>query len=202
MSRGFKVSGPNVTVNLGDPTPVINKLAGLADNLQKNAGRAAAKKGMAIVRDAAIANAKRLDDPKTPEAVWKNIVVNNSARRGKRIGGIVMRVGVRGGARKEGNKKDVAPHKPNLYVDNEENRALNRVGLEYRQAKGKIARDNPGGDTWYWRFLEFGTEKTRARPFIQSTLAENVQAVTDAVATELNKGIDKAISKQSNGSSS
>ena len=72
-----------------------------ADNLQKNAGRAAAKKGMAIVRNAAIANAKKIDREETPdETIWKNIVVNNSAKRGKQIGGVVMRVGVRGGARK------------------------------------------------------------------------------------------------------
>ena len=54
---------------------------------------------MAIVRDEARRNAKKLDDKDSPNAIWKNIRVQEATRSGRRIGGVVMRVGVAGGAR-------------------------------------------------------------------------------------------------------
>jgi HK97 gp10 family phage protein len=51
---------------------------------------------MAIVRDAARANAKTLDDPQTAEKIWKNIVI--AAGKTRNPNEVVMRVGVRGGA--------------------------------------------------------------------------------------------------------
>jgi HK97 gp10 family phage protein len=52
---------------------------------------------------------------------------------------------------------------------------------------------NPGGDTFYFRFLEFGTSKMAARPFIRPALSQNAQRATDVVVESLNKEIDKAI---------
>jgi HK97 gp10 family phage protein len=66
--------------------------------------RCAGTKAMRIVRDAARAKAQALDDPKTPANIAKNIVTRNDARGGKRIGGVVIKVGIVGGAR---------PHKGN-----------------------------------------------------------------------------------------
>ena len=54
---------------------------------------------MNIVRDAARANARAFDDPETKEAIWKRIVTQESRRRSTGFDGIIMRVGVRGGAR-------------------------------------------------------------------------------------------------------
>jgi HK97 gp10 family phage protein len=59
---------------------------------------AAARKGMNVVRDAARANARAIDDPASAAIIAKNIVTQNSARAGRREGGVVMRVGVMGGA--------------------------------------------------------------------------------------------------------
>jgi HK97 gp10 family phage protein len=53
---------------------------------------------MTIVRNAARANAKRVDAKDSKERIWKNIVMQESGKAGKRIGGVVMKVGVRGGA--------------------------------------------------------------------------------------------------------
>lgn len=68
-------------------------------NLQKKGLTAAVRKGANVIRDTARANALAIDDPETSEMIQKNIAVQNSARRGKAVGGVVMRVGVMGGAR-------------------------------------------------------------------------------------------------------
>lgn len=62
----------------------------------KRIARKAARQAMNIVRDAARANAKAIDDPKTAEKIWKNIAVSGGKSRNPND--IVMRVGVRGGA--------------------------------------------------------------------------------------------------------
>ena len=69
--------------------------------LMKNAARRSARKAMVIVRDAARANAKGLDDPETAEKIWKNIAI--AAGKTKNPNVVVMRVGVRGGAAQNAN---------------------------------------------------------------------------------------------------
>ncbi len=89
-----------------------------------------------------------LDDGTTSEKIWKNIVTKPAKSRSKSY--VVMRVGIKGGAK---------------YADTSVNRRLGRVGQENENAGSK---SNPGGDTWYWRFLEFGTSRTRAKPFLRT----------------------------------
>ncbi|MCY1547040.1 phage protein, HK97 gp10 family [compost metagenome] len=93
-------------------------------------------------------------------------MVQESSRRSKAVGGVVMRVGVLGGAR--------------------DTKLGGLVGA-------KSLKDNPGGDTWYWRFLEFGTEQQAAQPFMRPALEENTDNVTETMAVELNKALDKLV---------
>ncbi|MCL6245216.1 HK97 gp10 family phage protein [Acinetobacter sp. ANC 7200] len=73
------------------------KLTKLANTkIAKRIARKAARQAMNIVRDAARANAKVIDDPETAEKIWKNIAV--SGGKSRNANEIVMRVGVRGGA--------------------------------------------------------------------------------------------------------
>ncbi|MEO8466243.1 MAG: HK97-gp10 family putative phage morphogenesis protein [Gammaproteobacteria bacterium] len=127
----------------------------LSVKLQKKALAAAVRKGANLVRDAAKAGAMAIDDPATAESIYKNVGVSFSARESRRQGGIVYRVGIRGGAR-----------------------------------KGK-GGGGPGGDTWYWRLVEFGTSRTQARPFLRPALENNAERATDAIAAELNRQLDK-----------
>lgn len=146
----------------------LKTMKGIAPELQKNGLKAAARRAMRVVRDAARRNAKTIDDPRTSEKIWKNITIRaGSARRNKKEGGIVMRVGVAGGAR-------------NMEA--------------YGEFKG-AGRANPGGDTWYWRLIEFGAEHIPARPFMRPALSENVQEVTAEFTKYLGPQIDKAIAK-------
>ena len=71
-----------------------------------------------------------------------------------------------------------------------------RVGLlggaRQQEQKGKPA---PGGHTFYWRFLEFGTEKMPARPFVRTALSENVAKATQTFVAEYSKALDRAIKR-------
>lgn len=76
---------------------------------------------------------------------------------------IVMRVGVRGGA------------------------AMN-------QHSDAVALSSlSGGNTTYWRYLEFGAATTPATPFMRPALARNIQHVTDKFAQVFNTEIDKEL---------
>ncbi|WP_441367815.1 HK97-gp10 family putative phage morphogenesis protein [Acinetobacter lwoffii] len=86
-----------VEFNIQGLEPVQERLKRLGNpRLMKNAARRSARKAMAIVRDAARANAKTLDDPQTAEKIWKNIAI--AAGKTRNPNEVVMRVGVRGGA--------------------------------------------------------------------------------------------------------
>lgn len=171
-------SSPNaeITATLTANADVVKRLKDLDEKMQKKEARRAARKAMQVVRKAAIANARQVDDEKTREAIYKNIAVQYSTRQSKRVGGVVTRVGVLGGARQ--------------YANTKENVRKRRAGKTYKTLGDK---GNPGGDTWYWRFLEFGTQHSRARPFLQSALAENTGQVTDVVVGELKLSLDKMV---------
>ena len=77
---------------------LIDRMSTLPDKLQKKGAVAAARAAMRLVVNKAKAKARGLDDPTTKQNIAKNIISANSPRGGKRIGGVVMRVGVAGGA--------------------------------------------------------------------------------------------------------
>lgn len=79
---------------------IKRKLEKLPKRLGNNAARRALRKGANVFRDAARVNAKQIDDPETREQIFKNIsVASGGSKREKRVGGVMVRVGVRGGAR-------------------------------------------------------------------------------------------------------
>lgn len=62
-------------------------------------------------------------------------------------------------------------------------------------AKTEKLAGNPGGDTRHWRFVEFGTEKTAAQPFLVPAFKGNLQAATDTFVKEYGKALDRALKK-------
>lgn len=153
---------------------IIDRLSKITPKLQQATGRRSARRAMAIVRAAARSRVKALDDPGSPERIWKNVYLQQSRRQSAAVGGVVMRVGILGGARNYGNTKA--------------NRRAGKVGQSYATGGDK---GNPGGDTWYWRFLELGTRKMDPRPFLLPALAENAQAVMNTLTSEMNDELDK-----------
>jgi HK97 gp10 family phage protein len=75
------------------------KLGTFSEKLREAAGRRSARKAMAIVRRDARARLAKIDDTATPEDIRKNVYIQQSRRQSRRIGGVVMRVGITGGAR-------------------------------------------------------------------------------------------------------
>lgn len=144
---------------------VIEKLKQMSPMVQKKGGRRALARAASIVRAAARQNAMGIDDRTTRELIAKNIAMQWMSGLNRRTGDLGYRIGVRGGAR------DMT--------------AYGEFGGE--------GRNNPGGDTWYWRFVEFGTSEARAKPFMRPALENNVQEATNAFAAELEKQIDKIL---------
>lgn len=75
-----------------------------------------------------------------------------------------------------------------------------RVGvLGGAAVNGKTDRSKlaalPGGETVYWRYIEFGTSKIPATPFMRPALQQNIQKVIDEFASTFMKSIEKAIAK-------
>lgn len=74
-----------------------------------------------------------------------------------------------------------------------------RVGILGGASRDKAPAGLPGGKTFFWRHLEFGTEKTRAQPFARRSLEDNIGAATSEFISQYKKAIDRAIRKASKG---
>lgn len=158
---------------------VLKKMRALPVDIRQKGARFALRKSANLVRDAAIANAERINDPATKEEIAKNIAVRFSSRESRRTGDVIFRVGVLGGARR--------------YANTKENRRARRVGESY-STDGSSA--NPGGDTYYWRFVEFGTQDAPAQPFMRPALENNTESATSTFARNLDGWLDRYFRKQ------
>lgn len=147
---------------------VLGRLDSLSEDVKYKGGRFALRKAANLIREKAIQNALKVDDPATPEVIAKNIVVRWSGRAFKRTGDLSFRVGVLGGAR------------------------------GFAAASGEMrgsGSNNPGGDTYYWRYLEFGTRDIPARPFMRSALSQNFEAATAEFVKHFGPAIDRALKR-------
>ncbi|WP_151746319.1 HK97-gp10 family putative phage morphogenesis protein [Acinetobacter soli] len=160
---------------------VLKKMERLSNQrLVKNAANRAARKAMNIVKDAAKQNAHRIDDPETREAIYENVTVSQGKTRNNTY--VRMRVGIMGGAGSNSKSK--------------------KIVFKERKKKGEakqILDENtialPGGNTKYWRFIEFGTSQMPATPFMRPALANNIQQVTNKFAESFSLELDKELLK-------
>lgn len=139
---------------------VTENLRHLAMNMQKKHARKASRKALKSVADSAKQNAKRLDDPETANKIYQNIAIR--ARKSSNRQQVKTSVGVLGGAKSPAKK----------------------VG----ELKGK-GKKNRGGDTFYWRFLEFGTSRIAATPFMRPAMSQNIGRIAQDFADELDEAI-------------
>lgn len=68
-------------------------------------------------------------------------------------------------------------------------------GAGGNQSKKDQGQGLPGGDTRHWRFVEFGTEKMAARPFLRPAMEQAAQRATDVFINQYDKAIDRALKK-------
>jgi len=71
-----------------------------------------------------------------------------------------------------------------------------RIGV---QGGAVSEKTNPalgkGRKTFHWRYLELGTEKQPAQPFLRPAMENNIEAVISTFVTQFEKAIDRAIKK-------
>lgn len=145
---------------------------------------------------------------------------NRFTRRGLRRGAAVVRNAVRRRAASLDDPETGESIAKNVTVQS--SRRLSKpgqIGFRVGIRGGAKKRDNvnnPGGDTWYWRFLEFGrgpvkSGKTKkqlankasgeffgdsvrpaaANPFMRPAMAESAEPAIDAVAISINADLDQ-----------
>ena len=51
-------------------------------------------------------------------------------------------------------------------------------------------------DAWYWHFIEFGTQKHSAQPYIRPTVAEIEPQLPQIFAREFGKKLEKALARE------
>ena len=71
------------------------------------------------------------------------------------------------------------------------NRAGKRLASALRRALG-VRRINIAGDYYYWRFLEFGTSKMAARPFLRPAFEAQKANAVEVFKTILADGVQAA----------
>lgn len=69
------------------------------------------------------------------------------------------------------------------------------VGVQGGAKKGGKAKKGKGGDTWYFRFVEFGTQHSAAQPFLRPAMESGQAQASQAFVDEYKKGIDRAIKR-------
>lgn len=202
------MADPLIKIKSLDET--IKRLQATDPKRQLGAYRAAARSAMLPLRNAIRASAQQFDNPETTNSIAKNVAVRSMSRQklrqaGGNAGDVGASVGIAGGARQ--------------YADSKENRRKGRAEQRYETGGSKT---NPGGDTWYWRLIEFGrrafttgtssitgkrvnlfnpstgknfgykVKGTAARPFMRPALPQNINQVIDRLAKRLKNIIDKS----------
>lgn len=195
-----------VEFNITGIDSLLGKLEAVSRDLRYKGGRSALRRAAKLIEAEAKKNALQIDNPETANQIAKNISVRWSPRLFKRTGNLGFRIGVLGGARQ--------------YSNTRENVRSGRAGKTYKVGGSK---SNPGGDTWYWRFIEFGRGPVRVikrkrkkgpsvlanketgeffgkevkaaapQPFLRPALENNIQAATDVFAVAYGKQLDRLL---------
>lgn len=67
-------------------------------------------------------------------------------------------------------------------------------GAETPRSGADAQSNNPGGATFYWRFVEFGSQHNKpAKPFLRPALSENIDKATTEFISQYDKALDRAL---------
>lgn len=119
-------------------------------------------------------------------------VQRSISRRATAKGGRVIRDKVRANAQRLDDPKTSRSIAKNVHLRwngklaKQQGGAAYQIGIRGGGRSRQTNEQNPGGDTYYWRFLEFGTVKMAARPFFRPALAQTKQA---ALSTTINEAL-------------
>ena len=156
------------TIKVAGLAELQRQLKTLGADIQKRIAPAATGAAATVVRKAAQRNIQALGLVDTGNL--KAAVASQKSRRTRLTA--AHRVGVRsGGGLRSGDLKG---------------------GKTADVKAAKAGTGKLGVDAFYWRFLELGTVKRGATPFLGPALEQNKQAAIDAMAARLRQRIDKA----------
>ena len=125
--------------------------------------RAALAKGARVFRDQAIANA-----PRDTGLLQESIVARRDSKPQMVGASEAYFVGVRRKARR--------------YANTKRNRGKGRAGKTYFV----------DGTAFYWLFLEFGSEKMAARPFLRPAFESRKEDALNVIVNEMQAGLARA----------
>ncbi|ABI59711.1 HK97-gp10 family putative phage morphogenesis protein [Nitrosomonas eutropha] len=166
-----------------DIEELMQKIKLINEDVRYKGGRFALRKAAQVVATDAVRMSKAVDDPDTPEDISKNVAIRWNGRLFKASNGYQMgfRVGILGGAQTPSARPK---KKRGKYT-------LSELG----ELSGK-GKDNPGGDTFYWRFVNFGTKNIQSKHFFEPALKNNTSRATAEFVTQFEKALDRAIRKK------
>lgn len=126
------------------------------------------------LRGAVLAGTKVIHEEAVAQAPWRTGLLKGSISI--RYASEYSKPGVRAtyhiGVRDSGKRK---------YANNRKNRNRGRAGQSYTIQ----------GGAFYWRFVEFGTSRMRAQPFMRPAFESKKHAAVDAIAARLRAGLAK-----------
>jgi HK97 gp10 family phage protein len=160
---------------------LAKKLEGLKYEVAKKGGRFALRKAAQVIRNQARQNAGTLNDPETAATISKNITERWASKFNQRTGDLMFRVGVMGGVFGK--------------LQGDDTGAYGDKFTKATRKRGATGGDLPGGDTRHWGYLEFGTEKAAAKPFMRPAGEQAAQGATDAFIANFGPAIDRALKK-------
>lgn len=150
---------------------IIATLRQLPIEIRKKTAIVALRAAADVIVNSARKDAIAVDDPATPNNISKNIVRSFSRKIFARTGNPMYRVGVLGGAK---------------YTKGEDRRKY---------------RANPGLDTFYWRFVNFGftarggARQVAGKHFFGKQLEKNAAKATQVFADKFERGLTLALRK-------
>lgn len=149
---------------------ILKRLKFLSIDGKYKRSQFALRKAADVIVAAAKRDVQAVDDPRTRNKIYQNVVRSWSRRYYRRTGNMMYRVGILGGSR-------VPP----------------------RGKADPSTNQNPGRSTFYWRFVNFGfTPRGRSRRvagkfFFGKQLAANSERAIQVYLKTFSKGIDNGI---------
>lgn len=153
---------------------VIKAMLALPDAIVKNGAAYAMRKGANVIAKEAKARApvlKSATDARVSGLTRQKIAVRKRKKRGPGIA-LAYSVGVLGGA----------------SLKNKSTKKTRKAGTVGQDADLKT---RPA----YWRFLEFGTEKLAAKPFLRPAFDAKAEEAVKAIADGFRTGLTRAVTK-------
>jgi HK97 gp10 family phage protein len=147
---------------------LLKSLRELPKAMQGKALQAAMRKGGNLIRDEARQRAPRASGFMAKQIVVRRANAKNRRKAGVGADGEYFTVGVRTGKKRK-------------YANTKRNQRQRRVGKVYEES----------GWAHYWRFLEFGTKKMAAKPFLTPAGEARGPQAAQLIIDEATKAIDK-----------